>query len=138
MRSRWAAAWTTTEYHARRKAGPGACSATSSPRSSPRLASGKVYAFPEGYSGSFPLHRDVESLVYTLVEFRKHEVDHDNGADPEEVSAHFKESVGAFDPNPSPTRTPNGTSRWKSWNTASGNTEARGEATWKAFHQGGR
>ncbi|MFI0876679.1 SUKH-4 family immunity protein [Streptomyces parvus] len=50
-------------------------------------ASGKVYAFPEGSSGYVPLHRDVESLVYALVEFRKPEVDHDNGVDPEELSA---------------------------------------------------
>lgn len=47
--------------------------------------SGKVYAFPEGSSGYIPLHRDVESLVYALVEFRKLEVDHDNDVDPEEL-----------------------------------------------------
>lgn len=29
-------------------------------------------------------------------------------------------TVGAFDPTPSPTRTPRGTSHWKSWDTASG------------------
>ncbi|MEU9927347.1 SUKH-4 family immunity protein [Streptomyces anulatus] len=62
--------------------------------------SGKVYAFPEGSSGYIPLHRDVESLVYALVEFRKLEVDHDNDVDPEELSARFKETVGAFDPTP--------------------------------------
>ncbi|MFD5208620.1 SUKH-4 family immunity protein [Streptomyces anulatus] len=63
-------------------------------------ASGTVYAFPEGSSGYIPLHRDVESLVYTLVEFRKLEIDHDNGVDPEDLSARFKETVGAFDPTP--------------------------------------
>ncbi|MFI5740918.1 SUKH-4 family immunity protein [Streptomyces anulatus] len=63
-------------------------------------ASGKVYAFPEGSSGYIPLHRDVESLVYALVEFRKLEVDHDNDVDPEELSARFKETVGAFDSTP--------------------------------------
>ncbi|MFK0187954.1 SUKH-4 family immunity protein [Streptomyces rubiginosohelvolus] len=63
-------------------------------------ASGKVYAFPEGSSGYIPLHRDVESLVYTLIEFRKLEVDHDNDVDPEELSARFKETVGAFDSTP--------------------------------------
>lgn len=62
--------------------------------------SGKVYAFPEGSNGYIPLHRDVESLVYALVEFRKLKIDHDNDADPEELSARFKETVGAFDPTP--------------------------------------
>ncbi|WP_408992411.1 hypothetical protein [Streptomyces sp. 1268] len=40
---------------------------------------------PEGSSGCVPLHRDVESPVYALVEFRKLEVDHDNDVDPEEL-----------------------------------------------------
>ncbi|MFD7854551.1 SUKH-4 family immunity protein [Streptomyces microflavus] len=62
--------------------------------------SGKVYAFPEKSNGYIPLHRDVESLVYALVEFRKLEIDHDNDVDPEELSARFKETVGAFDPTP--------------------------------------
>ncbi|MFE9015640.1 SUKH-4 family immunity protein [Streptomyces cyaneofuscatus] len=62
--------------------------------------SGKVYAFPEGSNGYIPLHRDVESLVYALVEFRKLEIDHDNDVDPEELSARFKETVGAVDPTP--------------------------------------
>ncbi|WP_434975900.1 SUKH-4 family immunity protein [Streptomyces cyaneofuscatus] len=62
--------------------------------------SGKVYAFPEGSAGCAPLHRDAESLVYALVEFRKLEIDHDNDVDPEELSARFKETVGAFDPTP--------------------------------------
>jgi hypothetical protein len=61
-------------------------------------ASGRVYAFPEGSAGYIALHRDVESLVYALVEFRKLEVDHDNDADPEELSRRFKQVVGAFDP----------------------------------------
>ncbi|MFF8983904.1 hypothetical protein ACF08E_11015 [Streptomyces globisporus] len=46
------------------------------------------------------LHRDVESLVYALVEFRKLEVEHDNDVDPEDLSARFKETVGAFDSTP--------------------------------------
>ncbi|MFF7205364.1 SUKH-4 family immunity protein [Streptomyces sp. NPDC008141] len=62
--------------------------------------SAKVYAFPEGSSGYVELHRDVESLVYALIEFRKLEVDHDNDADPEELVARFKQVVGAFDPTP--------------------------------------
>lgn len=62
--------------------------------------SAKVYAFPEGSTGYIELHRDVESLVYALLEFRKLEVDHDNDVDPEELSARFKQVVGAFDPTP--------------------------------------
>ncbi|MFJ2438057.1 SUKH-4 family immunity protein [Streptomyces anulatus] len=45
-------------------------------------ASGKVYAFPEGSSGHLPLHRDVESLVYALIEFRRLEVGHDSDVEP--------------------------------------------------------
>ncbi|MEV8423804.1 SUKH-4 family immunity protein [Streptomyces niveus] len=63
-------------------------------------ASGKIYAFAEGSAGYIALHRDVESLVYALVEFRKLEVDHDNDDDPEELSRRFKQVVGAFDPIP--------------------------------------
>lgn len=46
------------------------------------------------------LHRDVESLVYSLIEFRKLEVDHDNDAGPEELATRFKQVVSAFDPTP--------------------------------------
>ncbi|MFJ6635113.1 SUKH-4 family immunity protein [Streptomyces sp. NPDC091376] len=62
--------------------------------------SAKVYAFPEGSSGYVELHRDVESLVYALIEFRKLEIDHDNDVDPEYLSERFKQVVGAFDPTP--------------------------------------
>ncbi|MFC4465011.1 SUKH-4 family immunity protein [Streptomyces xiangluensis] len=62
--------------------------------------SGKVYAFPEGSMGYVQLHRDVESLVYSLIEFRKLEVDHDNDADPEELATRFKRVVSTFDPTP--------------------------------------
>ncbi len=62
--------------------------------------SGRIYAFPEGSTGYIELHRDVESLVYALIEFRKLEVEHDNDADPEELSARFRQVVSAFDPTP--------------------------------------
>jgi len=62
--------------------------------------SGKVYAFPESETQYIPLHRDVESLLFSLIEFRKLEVDHDNDVDPEELVARFKGVVGAFDPTP--------------------------------------
>ncbi|MFB9607326.1 SUKH-4 family immunity protein [Streptomyces roseofulvus] len=61
---------------------------------------GKVYSFPEGEPGYTNLHRDVDSLLFALVEFRRLEVDHDNEVDPEELSARFKQVVGAFDPTP--------------------------------------
>ncbi|MDI7787904.1 MULTISPECIES: SUKH-4 family immunity protein [Streptomyces] len=82
---------------------------------------GKVYAFPEGSDGYIPLHRDVESLVYALVEFRKLEIDHDYDVDPEELSARFKETADAFDPALFADDDSQWTSHWKSWNTASGN-----------------
>ncbi|CAM5640327.1 hypothetical protein SALBM311S_11802 [Streptomyces alboniger] len=62
--------------------------------------SGKVYAFPESESKYILVHRDVESLLFSLIEFRKLEVDHDNDVDPEELVARFKSVVGAFDPTP--------------------------------------
>ncbi|MFD8010845.1 contact-dependent growth inhibition system immunity protein [Streptomyces sp. NPDC058955] len=63
-------------------------------------ASGKVYAFPEGEGGYHQLHRDVDSLLFTLVEFRRLENDHDADVDPEELSARFRRVVGAVDPTP--------------------------------------
>ncbi|MEU2655128.1 SUKH-4 family immunity protein [Streptomyces sp. NPDC007325] len=62
--------------------------------------SGKVYAFPGGEAGYTELHRDVESLLFTLVEFRRLEVDHDNDVDPEALSARFRQVVGGFDSTP--------------------------------------
>ncbi|MFF0159186.1 SUKH-4 family immunity protein [Streptomyces sp. NPDC005263] len=62
--------------------------------------SGKVYAFSESEAVYGILHRDVESLLFSLIEFRKLEVDHDNDVDPEELVARFKRVVGAFDPTP--------------------------------------
>ncbi|WP_329403116.1 SUKH-4 family immunity protein [Streptomyces virginiae] len=61
-------------------------------------ASGRVYAFPEGAIGHIALHRDIESLVFALIELRKVEIDHDNGVAPEELSARFRDTVGTFDP----------------------------------------
>ncbi|WP_234314262.1 MULTISPECIES: SUKH-4 family immunity protein [unclassified Streptomyces] len=60
--------------------------------------SGRVYAFPEGALGHVGLHRDIESLVFALIELRRVEIDHDNGVDPEELAARFRDAVGAFDP----------------------------------------
>ncbi|MFD3699601.1 SUKH-4 family immunity protein [Streptomyces sp. NPDC058646] len=62
--------------------------------------SGKVYAFPEGAIDCIELHRDIESLAFALIELRKLEIDHENGADPEELAARFREAVEAFDPTP--------------------------------------
>lgn len=63
-------------------------------------ASGTVYAFPEGAMGYVELHRDIESLVFALIELRKVENDRGNGVAPEERAARFREVVGAFDPTP--------------------------------------
>ncbi|MFG2292679.1 SUKH-4 family immunity protein [Streptomyces sp. NPDC048603] len=63
-------------------------------------ASGKVYAFPEGAVDYIELHRDIESLVFALIELRKVEIDHDNEADPEELASRFRATVEAFDPTP--------------------------------------
>ncbi|MDX2563273.1 SUKH-4 family immunity protein [Streptomyces sp. TX20-6-3] len=62
--------------------------------------SGKVYAFPEGTVDYIELHRDVESLVFALIELRKLENDHEADADTEELAARFREVVEAFDPTP--------------------------------------
>ncbi|MFJ9765595.1 SUKH-4 family immunity protein [Streptomyces erythrochromogenes] len=60
-------------------------------------ASGKVFAFPEGATEYIELHRDIESLVFALIELRKVEIDHDNGVDPEELASRFRGAVGDFD-----------------------------------------
>jgi hypothetical protein len=39
-------------------------------------------------------------LLFALIEFRKLEVDHDNGVDPEELAECFRRFVGSFDPAP--------------------------------------
>jgi hypothetical protein len=62
--------------------------------------SGKVYAFPEGEEGYVLLHRDVESLLFSLIEFRKLERDHENDVDPQELAERFRRVVEAFDPTP--------------------------------------
>lgn len=61
---------------------------------------GKVYSFPESETRYILLHRDVESLIFALIEFRKLEVAHENGADPEEISERFRRAVSVFDPTP--------------------------------------
>ncbi|MFF4427227.1 SUKH-4 family immunity protein [Streptomyces sp. NPDC001549] len=62
--------------------------------------SGKVYAFPEGAEGYIELHRDVESLVFALIELRKVEIERGNGSEPEELVSRFREIVEAFDTTP--------------------------------------
>lgn len=62
--------------------------------------SGKVYAFPAGAVDYIELHRDIESLVFALIELRKVENDHEDDADPEELAVRFRKVVEAFDPTP--------------------------------------
>ncbi|WP_330338510.1 hypothetical protein [Streptomyces sp. NBC_00557] len=42
----------------------------------------------------------MESLLFSLIEFRKLEVDHENNVDPAELTERFRQVVGAFDPTP--------------------------------------
>ncbi|HEX5567538.1 MAG TPA: SUKH-4 family immunity protein [Streptomyces sp.] len=63
-------------------------------------ASGKVYVFPEGDDSYTQLHRDVESLVFTLAEFRKLEEACLGTEDPEEPVTGFRARVDSFDPIP--------------------------------------
>jgi hypothetical protein len=63
--------------------------------------SGKVYEFRDGESGYHLFHRDLESFLFALIEFRKLEVDHeDESLEPEELAERFTSTVGAFDPTP--------------------------------------
>jgi hypothetical protein len=63
--------------------------------------SGKVYGFPEGSWERVPLHRDVESLMFSLIEFRRIEDAHDAGEEePEDLAERFRETVSEFDPTP--------------------------------------
>ncbi|MFJ2672764.1 SUKH-4 family immunity protein [Streptomyces sp. NPDC087525] len=65
-------------------------------------ADGKVYAFPEGepLDAYVQLHRDVESLVYTLLAFQKFADACRSGADLDQLESHFKEQINSFDPIP--------------------------------------
>ncbi|MFJ2821984.1 SUKH-4 family immunity protein [Streptomyces toxytricini] len=62
--------------------------------------SGKVFAFPGCSSEPIELHRDIESLVFALIELWKVEIGHDRGVDPEILASRFRDSVGSFDPTP--------------------------------------
>ncbi|MER6348313.1 SUKH-4 family immunity protein [Streptomyces sp. NPDC001595] len=63
--------------------------------------SGKVYGFPEGSWKPVPLHRDVESLMFGLIEFRRIEDAHDaEEEEPEELAERFRETLREFDPTP--------------------------------------
>jgi hypothetical protein len=63
---------------------------------------GKVYAFGEGdpLDAYSQLHRDVESLVYTLVAFSEFQEACSDGARLDELESRFKEKIDAFDPIP--------------------------------------
>ncbi|MQY15588.1 hypothetical protein SRB5_57720 [Streptomyces sp. RB5] len=64
-------------------------------------ATGRVYEFPDGESDYRLLHRDLESFLFTLIEFRRLETDHDaETLDPEALVERFTRVVGAFDPTP--------------------------------------
>jgi len=63
--------------------------------------SGKVYGFPEGSWERVLLHRDVESLLFSLIEFRRIEDSHENeDEDPEDLAERFRQVVSEFDSTP--------------------------------------
>jgi hypothetical protein len=63
---------------------------------------GKVYGFGEGdpLDAYSRLHRDVESLVYTMVAFMEFQDACSDGAGLDELESRFKEKIDAFDPIP--------------------------------------
>ncbi|WP_326611133.1 SUKH-4 family immunity protein [Streptomyces scopuliridis] len=65
-------------------------------------ADGKVYAFPEGdpLDSYVQLHRDVESLVYTLLAFQEFADACRSGADLDQLETQFKTKINSFDPIP--------------------------------------
>ncbi|MFD3536423.1 SUKH-4 family immunity protein [Streptomyces sp. NPDC058664] len=65
-------------------------------------ANGKVYVFPEGtpLDEYQPLHRDVESLVYTLLAYEQFVAACGSGNDFDELESRFKDKIESFDPIP--------------------------------------
>ncbi|MEV6423619.1 SUKH-4 family immunity protein [Streptomyces sp. NPDC051662] len=65
-------------------------------------ADGMVYAFPEGdpLDSYVHLHRDVESLVHTLLAFQEFTDACRSDADLDQLETHFKEKINSFDPIP--------------------------------------
>ncbi|MFE4368909.1 SUKH-4 family immunity protein [Streptomyces sp. NPDC056835] len=63
---------------------------------------GKVYAFPEGdpLDAYVQLHRDVESLVHTLLAFREFTDACRSGADLDQLNTQFAAKINSFDPIP--------------------------------------
>ncbi|MFI0237581.1 SUKH-4 family immunity protein [Streptomyces sp. NPDC016845] len=63
-------------------------------------ATGTVHGYAEGEDDSTPLHRDVESLAFTLTELRKLLDAYDQGGDTEALATRFQGAVNAFDALP--------------------------------------
>ncbi|MEU5402883.1 SUKH-4 family immunity protein [Streptomyces sp. NPDC005963] len=65
-------------------------------------SNGKVYAFPEGtpLDEYEQLHRDVESLVHTLMAFEDFATACEAGSDLDALEEQFKNTITSFDPVP--------------------------------------
>ncbi|MFF2642357.1 SUKH-4 family immunity protein [Streptomyces niveus] len=63
-------------------------------------ASGAVHSYPEGENTSQVLHRDIESFVFCLAEFRKLRDAKTKDSDNEALIHSFRTAVSAFDPTP--------------------------------------
>ncbi|WP_331452417.1 SUKH-4 family immunity protein [Streptomyces sp. SS162] len=60
----------------------------------------KVYAFPEGTSRHLLMHRDVESLVYSLCVLQEYHLERDSCEDEEALALQTRSKIEAFDPTP--------------------------------------
>ncbi|MFC9603357.1 SUKH-4 family immunity protein [Streptomyces niveus] len=62
--------------------------------------SGAVHSYPEGSNTSQVLHRDIESFVFCLAEFRKLRDTKTGDSDNETLIQSFRTAVSALDPTP--------------------------------------
>ncbi|WP_406483391.1 SUKH-4 family immunity protein [Streptomyces platensis] len=63
-------------------------------------ADGRVCNFPEGEDSCIPLHRDVESLTYSLLALKGFGNSVQRGADREASAAQMWHAIDSFDPIP--------------------------------------
>lgn len=63
-------------------------------------ADGRVYSFPEGEDSCIPLHRDVESLTYSLLALKSFVNSVQGGADREASAAQMRHAIESFDALP--------------------------------------
>ncbi|URN17357.1 MULTISPECIES: SUKH-4 family immunity protein [Streptomyces] len=63
-------------------------------------STGNVYAFPEGTSRHLLMHRNVESLVYSLCALQEYHLECDSCEDEEALALQTRSKIEAFDPTP--------------------------------------